>query len=42
MTQDGRALTAQYVDVYDVRNGKLTEHWHLAVDRKADEDFFAG
>ncbi len=40
MTQDGRALTGRYADVYHVRNGKLTEHWHLAVDPKADEDFF--
>jgi uncharacterized protein len=39
LTKNGRAYTAQYCDVYHLRNGKLTEHWHLAVDPKADEEF---
>jgi uncharacterized protein len=39
LTKNGRAYTAQYCDVYHLRNGKLTEHWHLAVDPKADEVF---
>jgi hypothetical protein len=34
-----RTLTAQYADVYHLRDGKITEHWHLAVDPKADEAF---
>lgn len=41
LTKNGRAYTAQYCDVYHLRNGKLTEHWHLAVDPKADEAFLA-
>ena len=39
LTKNGRAYTAQYCDVYHLHNGKLTEHWHLAVDPKADEEF---
>jgi len=42
MTMGGRSITAQYVDVYHVRDHKLAEHWHLAVDPKADEAFMAG
>ena len=42
LTMKGRSITGQYVDVYHVRNGKATEHWHLAVDPKADEEFFTG
>jgi hypothetical protein len=38
-TRKGRTRTAQYADVYHFRNGKATEHWHLAVDPKADEEF---
>jgi predicted SnoaL-like aldol condensation-catalyzing enzyme len=40
ITQNARALTGQYADVYHVRNGKLTEHWHLAVNPEADQNFF--
>jgi ketosteroid isomerase-like protein len=40
LTRNGRTLTGQYADVYHLRNGKITEHWHLAVDPKADEEFF--
>jgi uncharacterized protein len=41
MTLRGRTLTGQYADVYHVRNSKITAHWHLAVDPKADAEFFA-
>ncbi len=39
LSRNGRAYTAQYCDVYHLRNGKMTEHWHLSVDPKADEEF---
>lgn len=42
LTKNGRSLTAQYADIYHLRNGKITEHWHLAVDPKADEAFLNG
>ena len=35
-----RTHSAQYVDVYHVRDGKATEHWHLAVDPDAEARFF--
>lgn len=35
-----RTHRAQYVDVYHVRDGKATEHWHLAVDPDAEARFF--
>lgn len=41
LTKDGRTYVARYVDVYHMRNGKASEHWHLAVDPKADTEFFA-
>ncbi len=40
LTLKDRTLTAQYTDVYHLRDGKITEHWHLAVDPKADQTFF--
>ena len=40
LTLKDRALTAKYADVYHLRNRKITEHWHLAVDPKADQTFF--
>src|SRR5215472_3341593 len=40
-TCNGRTLNGQYADVYHLRNGKATEHWHLAVDPKAEEAFWA-
>jgi ketosteroid isomerase-like protein len=40
-TRNGRTLNGQYADVYHFRNGKATEHWHLAVDPKAEEAFWA-
>lgn len=42
LTRQGRTYVAQFIDVYHMRNGKATEHWHLAVDPKADAEFFAG
>jgi ketosteroid isomerase-like protein len=42
MTAGGRSLTAKYLDVYHVRDHKLAEHWHLALDPKADEAFMVG
>lgn len=42
LTRQGRTFVAQYVDVYHMRNGKATEHWHMAVDPKADAEFLAG
>jgi ketosteroid isomerase-like protein len=40
-TRGARTATLQYADVYHVRDGKVVEHWHLAVDPKANEAFFA-
>jgi ketosteroid isomerase-like protein len=34
-----RSHTGQYADIYHVRGGKLTAHWHLAVDPKGDAEF---
>jgi ketosteroid isomerase-like protein len=42
LTQRGRTFTGQYADVYHLRNGKITEHWHLAADPKANEEFLTG
>jgi predicted SnoaL-like aldol condensation-catalyzing enzyme len=42
MTLGDRSRTGQYVDVYRLRDGKATEHWHLPLDPKAEEKFFAG
>jgi ketosteroid isomerase-like protein len=42
MTLGDRTRTGQYVDVYRLRDGKATEHWHLPLDPKAEEKFFAG
>jgi ketosteroid isomerase-like protein len=42
LTQKGRSFTGQYADIYHVRDGKITEHWHLVVHPKADEEFFTG
>ncbi len=42
LTMGDRTHTGQYADVYHLRNGKITEHWHLAVDPKADAEFFTG
>jgi uncharacterized protein len=42
MTLGGRSRTSQYVDVYCLRDGKATEHWHLPLDPNAEAKFFAG
>lgn len=39
ITLGNRSHTGQYADIYHLRNAKLTAHWHLAVDAKADEAF---
>jgi len=40
-TRGERTATLRYADVYHVRDAKVVEHWHLAVDPKANEEFFA-
>ena len=42
MTLGDRSRTSQYVDVYRLRDGKATEHWHLPLDPNAEAKFFAG
>jgi ketosteroid isomerase-like protein len=42
VTLGGRRQTSQYVDVYRLHDGKATEHWHLPLDQRAEESFFAG
>ena len=42
MTMGDRSRTSQYVDVYRVRDGNATEHWHLPLDPAAEAKFFAG
>jgi predicted SnoaL-like aldol condensation-catalyzing enzyme len=42
MTLDDRSATSQYVDVYRLRDGKATEHWHLSLDQQAEAELFAG
>ncbi len=42
MSLGGRKRTGGYVDVYRLRDGKVTEHRHLPVDPKAEAEFFAG
>lgn len=39
ITVGDRSHTGQYADIYHVRDGKLTAHWHLAVDPKGDAEF---
>jgi uncharacterized protein len=45
LTVGDRTHTGQYADIYHLRDGKITAHWHLAVDPKADaeaaSEFFA-
>ena len=38
LTVGDRSHTGQYADVYHLRDGKITTHWHLAVDPKADTE----
>ncbi len=40
-SRKGRTATLQYADVYHVGDGKITEHWHLAVDPRADNEFWS-
>ncbi len=40
-SRKGRTVTLQYADVYHVGNGKIAEHWHLAVDPRADDEFWS-
>ena len=39
ITVGDHSHTGQYADIYHLRDGKLTTHWHLAVDAKADAAF---
>ena len=41
VTIGGRRETSRYVDVYRVRDGKLTEHWHLPLDPKVEAELYA-
>ena len=41
MTLGDRSRTSRYVDVYRLRAGKATEHWHLPLDPAGEEMFFA-
>ncbi len=41
LSRKGRAATLRYADVYHVGDGKITEHWHLAVDPRADDEFWS-
>ena len=38
----GRRQTSRYVDVYRLRDGRATEHWHLPLDPRAEVAFYAG
>jgi uncharacterized protein len=40
-SRKGRTASLQYADVYHVGDGAITEHWHLAVDPRADDDFWS-
>jgi predicted SnoaL-like aldol condensation-catalyzing enzyme len=42
MTLGDRSHTSQYADVYRLRDGKATAHWHLPLDPQAEKQFFAG
>ena len=39
LTVGDRTHTGQYADIYHLRDGKITAHWHLAVDPRADAEF---
>jgi ketosteroid isomerase-like protein len=40
VTLGDRRHVSQYVDVYRLHDGKLTEHWHLPTDHRAEADLF--
>jgi uncharacterized protein len=42
VTLGGRQQTSRYVDVYRLRDGKATEHWHLPIDPRAEAGLFGG
>jgi uncharacterized protein len=42
MTLGDRNRTSQYVDIYRLHDGKATEHWHLPLDPRAEQQFYAG
>jgi ketosteroid isomerase-like protein len=42
LTVGDRSHTGQYADIYHLRDGKITAHWHLAVDPRADAAFAEG
>jgi len=42
LARQGRTYVARFIAGDHMRNGKATEHWHFAVDPKADAEFFAG
>src|SRR5262245_9608270 len=41
VTIGGRRESSRYVDVYRVRDGRLTEHWHLPLDPNAEAELYA-
>jgi predicted SnoaL-like aldol condensation-catalyzing enzyme len=38
----GRRQTSRYVDVYRLREGRATEHWHVPIDPRAEAAFYGG
>jgi ketosteroid isomerase-like protein len=40
VTLGDRRQTNQYIDVYRLHDGKLTEHWHLPTDHRAEAELF--
>jgi ketosteroid isomerase-like protein len=40
VTLGDRRRTSQYVDVYRLHDGRLTEHWHLPTDHRAEAELF--
>jgi ketosteroid isomerase-like protein len=40
VTVRGRRRMSRYVDVYRVRDGKATEHWHLPLDPSAEAELY--
>lgn len=41
VTVGGRRQSSRYADVYRVRDGKLSEHWHLPFDSRAEAELYA-
>jgi hypothetical protein len=42
VTVGGRRRSSRYADVYHVRDGTLSEHWHLPFDARAEAELYAG